>query len=849
MTLASLVFAAALGAAAPAVQSHSVVETPRGWALKASDGRLWRARGVEKINGYGPDCGTLGRPYAAALEKEGISRSDWCRRTASRLRSWGFNILGTACDPQINSAGDFAQTEMIALSSWMRDRGDDFLIKVDPSSPCTPLANMFHPEFEAVCEKAAAACCVKWRDKPGFLGYYLDNELNWWGCGNWWDCGLLDAVLEKLPENHTAHIAAQCILAESPDRNTARRRFTAEAARRYFSGISAAIRRHDPHHLILGCRFAGIAGGPDIVWKICGQYCDVVSLNCYPRADVKTGQLSLGVAAPILPPGVKPTEEWTSVPLETMLRIRYDVSRKPLFIGEWSFRGGDIGRPRRESNGQELPTQAERAEAVRLFVAEMERLPYIVGHVFYMWTDEVFPSASGPETLNWGLVSLEDAPHEAVVETFRAAPSRFGFHRVAQTPDGWQLFDPADRPWRIQAIEKANMNGPRCEALGNSHPYRENLVAKGVTREGWCARTAQRLRDWGFNTLGTSCDDWLRREGFAHTEMLAFGARLTNADGDGTLYIRPWKGRCCEQFPNVFHPRFAEVCDEVARRAADRLRNDPSFLGYYLDNELNWWGEGDWYRCGMMDDVLRRLSPGHSAYDEALRLAQAHGYSTAAEYLSAPEAVRDRIRRAYTRRVANVYFRTATQAIRRHDPNHLILGCRFAGVQGAPGEVWRVAGRYCDIVSFNCYPKADFKRGVLTVDVHRRTLGKDDGRFTPENAQRVFARIAETAGKPIFITEWSFIGLDAGLGCKRGCGQRLPTQAERAQAISLFLDLVKTKPYMIGSAYFMWTDDPPQGVSRADPEDCNYGLVNMRDEPYACVTEAFRKAKEKGLSR
>ena len=842
----AILLAAALAGAIPSSNTfHSVVETSRGWALRAGDGRLWRARGIEKANGYGPNCGALGRPYADSIKKEGLSRAKWCARTSSRLKEWGFNLLGTACDSQINSDGGFAETEMIALSSWMRDKGDEYLLKVNPNSPCTPMANVFHPEFADVCEKAAKACCSKWRGKTGFLGYYLDNELNWWGCGNWWECGLLDAVLDRLPKDHTARIAAERIAVREPNRAKARRLFTEEVARRYFSTIAAAIRRYDPDHLILGCRFAGVAGAPDVVWRICGECCDVVTLNCYPTADVKEKRLTLGVAGPILPKGIKKTQKWTPVPLETVLRIRHEVSRKPLFISEWSFRGGDVGRPRSESNGQQLPTQKERAEAVRLFLEEMERLDFVVGHAFYMWTDEVFASDRGPETLNWGLVSLEDNPHHEVAAAFRSVRSRFGFHRIAETENGWSLFDPADRPWRIQAIEKANMNGPRCEALGNVYSYRENLKKKGIAREAWVDRTADRLKSWGFNLLGTSCDGWLRRHGFAHTEMLAFGSRLTKPNGDPTLYIRPWRGRCCEQLPNVFHPRFAEVCDEVARSAALRLRNDPTFLGYYLDNELNWWGNGDWYRCGLLDAVVDSLPAGHSALIEAEKVVAAHGFNTVRDYRSSPEAVRDPARRAYTRLLAEMYFRIATEAIRRYDPNHLILGCRFAGAQGAPDEVWNVAGRYCDVVSFNCYPKADLKRRLLTVNMHERKIGTKKGRFVPRNVEDVFARIARTAGKPVFITEWSFIGQDVGLPCKKGCGHRLPTQRDRADAISLFLDVVNSRPYMIGSAFFMWTDDPAQGVSFADPEDCNYGLVNAEDEPYKLVTDAFRKANRR----
>lgn len=845
-TVAACLFAAA--------GFHTAVQTPDGWAFKAGDGRLWRARAIEKANAYGPDGGALGRPYADALKTAGLSRDAWCARTAARLKGLGVNTLGTACDSRLNAAGGFATTEMIAISSWMRDRGADHVIGVNPSSPCGALANAFHPDFAAVCDEAARRCCAPHRDEPHFLGYFLDNERNWWGRGDWWACGLLDAALDELPPGHPARTAAAALLADVPsarvpDRAAARRLYTADLAERYFAALAAAIRRHDPNHLILGCRFAGVAGAPDVVWRACARHCDVVSLNCYPTADLERNRLTLGVAAGALPAGVAPTARWTPVPLETMLRARFAVCGKPLFLSEWSFRGGDAGRPRAEPNGQELPDQARRARAVALFLEEMERLPFVIGHAFYKWTDDLFPARDGgaPETLNWGLVSLSDEPYADVAAAFRAARAAFGFHRAVQTPAGWTLRDPAGRPWKALAIEKANMNGPVCEARGGVHPYGDALKAAGVTRRAWVDRTAARLKDWGFNMLGTSCDAWLKEHGFAHAEMIAFGARVTR--GDPALCIRPWKGRCCEQFPNVFHPAFADTCETVAAEVCARYRDDPTLLGYYLDNELGWWGEGDWYRCGMLDYVLKNLPPEHLAHRAALACLAKHGYADAASYLSARETARDPVRRHFTRVLADEYFRLTTGAIRRHDPNHLILGCRFAGVQGAPDEVWAAAGAYCDVVTLNCYPTADFTNGILTAGIHWRPLEAKKNTVEQRNLETELARLHGVARKPLFITEWSFMALDAGLPCTVATGQRLATQADRARAIDLFLGLVNTRPYMIGSEYFMWTDDPPEGVTRASPENGNYGLVDARDVPYREVTEVFRRAKEKGIGQ
>ena len=44
-------------------------------------------------------------------------------------------------------------------------------------------------------------------------------------------------------------------------------------------------------------------------------------------------------------------------------------------------------------------------------------------------------------------------------------------------------------------------------------------------------------------------------------------------------------------------------------------------------------------------------------------------------------------------------------------------------------------------------------------------------------------------------------------------------------------------PFIVGSHYFMWCDEPALGISKTFPEDSNYGLVSESDKPYALLTE------------
>lgn len=124
-------------------------------------------------------------------------------------------------------------------------------------------------------------------------------------------------------------------------------------------------------------------------------------------------------------------------------------------------------------------------------------------------------------------------------------------------------------------------------------------------------------------------------------------------------------------------------------------------------------------------------------------------------------------------------------------------------------------------MSINCYRKLDLEKGVPT-----------DG---------FESQLADWYGKakrPFMITEWSFPALDAGLPCKHGAGQRVPTQKDRARAFTVFQSLLFSTPFVVGSNYFMWVDEPALGISSTFPEDSNYGLVNEQDEPYELLTQA-----------
>ena len=419
-----------------------------------------------------------------------------------------------------------------------------------------------------------------------------------------------------------------------------------------------------------------------------------------------------------------------------------------------------------------------------------------------------------------------------------------GFFHVVQKPDGrWWAIDPLGRGIVLLGVDHVTFHGHWCEKLGYS-PHGKKNEKKYVDHAEWESETLGRLKAWGFTMLGAGCDPKLKHRGLVHTEFLSIGDHLACL---GDEYdITPNERRPCSSFPNVFHPDFEAFCRYRAERSCAPCRNDPWLFGYFIDNELAWWGRGG-SETGLFDAVMKK-GAAHTA-KIALRdflarqaendVAKFNGlWATrlksfdellALDALPAVNEAQRGVKRDFLRFTADRYFSVATRAIREADPNHLVLGARFAGTGGADPVVWEVSGKYCDVVTFNCYPMADLDEG--RVYTH---FGKA-GELVTEH----FAKYYDYVKRPMLITEWSFPALDAGLPSVHGAGQRFRTQTERTAATSLFARTMLSLPFLLGYDYFMWVDEPALGISEPFPEDSNYGLINEDGVPYPQLTEMF----------
>lgn len=148
---------------------------------------------------------------------------------------------------------------------------------------------------------------------------------------------------------------------------------------------------------------------------------------------------------------------------------------------------------------------------------------------------------------------------------------------------------------------------------------------------------------------------------------------------------------------------------------------------------------------------------------------------------------------------------------RAEAPDVLYLGSRIHG-SGNPRAAYRVASKYCDVVSMNRYQLAIVEEGLPPGSVD----------------------------KPMIIGEFHFGALDRGLlhtGLKG-----VSNQQQRAAAYTDHVRQALENDRIVGAHWFQLTDQLVTG--RGDGECYQIGFLDIVDRPYPELVEASRKLGE-----
>lgn len=390
----------------------------------------------------------------------------------------------------------------------------------------------------------------------------------------------------------------------------------------------------------------------------------------------------------------------------------------------------------------------------------------------------------------------EDIPIGRYNDRTDISLEKTGFYYATKMDDKWWVVSPDGHPLVHIAINSLNLRASDRVLFTYSVKYE--------TPERWADDAISLLQRYGFHGAGSWGDvEQIISYNERNNERFSYCVQLSMVD-DYKASLDKSRGyaKSNKLFP-VFDPGFEAYCEMRASELV-AYRDDPNLFGYFFDNELT-------FARDMLDRYLGlpKEDVGYAATVEWL----------ARKNLTADSELTDPVRDEFRAFVLDRYYRIISTAIRKYDPNHLLLGNRFywndriyfddnQSAMLTNPLVFQVAGKYLDILSCNYY----FRWTPVKEEINAWT---------------------EWSGKPFMITEWYVKGDDTGLPNMTGAGAIVGTQKERGWFYQQFALKLLESPNCVGWHWFRYQDKGEWGQYR----NSNKGVVDYDFKPYYTLLE------------
>ena len=337
--------------------------------------------------------------------------------------------------------------------------------------------------------------------------------------------------------------------------------------------------------------------------------------------------------------------------------------------------------------------------------------------------------------------------------------------------------------------------------------YKANIIRKYGTfdEDAFLARMIRRVRQAGFNSVGafSSGASVYREERFPYVDSLPLASWLLGPDMPGVR--------------GLFDPFDKRVLGKMEQLFADKLpqaADDPLLIGYFLANEQ------------AFEDLPRAIPKLNSQHACKRRLVDflktKYGkigeFNTAWQTQAASfEMLGDRglpvttqaaftDMQEFTEHFIETYYQRVTEAFRKQDRNHMLIGNRWQPGTANNETLCRIAGKYMDIISVNYYTE----------------------RVDPDFVRRIY----EWSGqRPQFWSEFFYTAEKESNVSGR---LDLETQRDRGRAYRNYVENAAALGLVVGVEWFTLIDQAVTGrfFEKYNGERQNTGLFNVCDRPY-----------------
>lgn len=329
------------------------------------------------------------------------------------------------------------------------------------------------------------------------------------------------------------------------------------------------------------------------------------------------------------------------------------------------------------------------------------------------------------------------------------------------------------------------------------------------TGESYTARMIERMKKWGFSSIGA----------FSPLELGPEARKAAQFPTVAHLPLNVWEG--VPRVPGI-HETFDPFDEKTRLLVEEKLAaflpahaNDPLIIGWYIVNEPIYEQipvivpslKGSEHACKRrFVQWLKEKYKSAEAFNTAWG-ASAKGFGDLFDVglaMTTDAAKQDAVEFASI--FLDEYLRLVKDAFRKHDPNHLLIGSRLQPATISNEWICRAMGKHLDVMSFNYY-----------------TYPMDAG---------FLKKVHEwTGGLPMMLSEFFWSSpKDSGLTG----GRELDSQEQRGLAYRNYVENAAATGFVVGIEWFTLVDQSVTGrwFSGFDGERANSGLISVTDRPW-----------------